>query len=346
MSLPPVSETKSPSWKQAYRMRWRRRGLLWRSWRSRHQLFALVDRTAHISQGDILLVVVLRNENIRLPHFLSHYRELGVDHFLVVDNGSEDGGAEYLSQQQDTSVWQTKSSYHVSRFGLDWLTWLQMRYAHNHWCLTVDADELLVYSGDAQHDLRDLTNWLDTRGQSGFGALMLDLYPKGPLDQQEYSAGQDPREVLGWFDDGPYRVTRQQPLGNLWVQGGVRERAFFTKHPRRSPTLNKMPLVRWNRRWAYVNSTHSLLPAGMNHLYDGPGGSEPSGVLLHTKFLPGIVSRSEIEKQRRQHFHKPQDFDHYYDCLSQAPDLWHAGSQKLMGSDQLAELGLMRTPDW
>jgi len=337
---PPISQS------DALRLRWRRQCALWRSFRARHQLQVVADRTSAIARDDILAVSVLRNEITRLPYFLEHYRRLGVAQFLVVDNDSDDGSAGYLASQPDVSLWHSAHSYHASRFGLDWLTWLQIKYAHGHWCLMVDVDELLIYSGDETHDLQALTTWLDQKGQAGFGALMLDLYPKGRLDQHDYMPGQDPREVIRWFDPVHYRAERQAPMGNLWVQGGARERVFFQDDPQRSPTLNKIPLVKWNRRYSYVNSTHSLLPPRLNMLYDGPGGVLPSGVLLHTKFLPEIVSKSATEKQRQQHFSRPAEFDHYYDKLSTAPDLWHSGSVKLHGSEPLEQLGLMRAPLW
>ncbi|MFT6459882.1 glycosyltransferase family 2 protein [Pseudophaeobacter arcticus] len=335
-----------PTWRQRYRLRLKRRQLLWRSLRSRHQLRSLVDRSDQINRGDLLGFVVLRNESARLPYFLDYYRALGVKHFLVVDNGSNDGSAEFLTDQPDVSLWQTQASYREARFGLNWSTWLQMRYGHGHWCLTVDADELLVYDGIEEHDLSDLTARLGQQGLPGFGAMMLDLYPRGALGDQPYAPGQDPLEVLNWFDAGPYRATRQSPMGNLWLQGGTRERVFFAARPERSPTLNKIPLVKWNRRYAYVNSTHSLLPPALNGLYEGPGGKQPAGVLLHTKFLPEIVSKSATEKQRQQHFHRPQEFDHYYDELSSAPDLWQEDAQKYRGPGQLCELGLMPELRW
>ena len=99
--------------------------------------------------------------------------------------------------------------------------------------------------------------------------------------------------------------------------------------------------MRWNRRYAYVNACHSILPRGLNAAYDGPGGDAPSGVLLHTKFLPDIVSRAETEKQRGQHFHTPSDFDGYYDDLRGGPDLWHAAAERYQGAAQLEALGLM-----
>ncbi|WP_441347464.1 glycosyltransferase family 2 protein [Shimia sp. MMG029] len=330
----------------AYRMRWRRRGLLWRSFRSRHQLSCRVDRTGQIAPGGVVVVMTLHNERTRLPFTLAHYRRLGVGHFLIVDNDSSDGSGDYLAEQPDVSLWQTAHSYRSARFGLDWMTWLQMRYADDRWCLMVDVDELLIYAHHDSRNLGALTAWLDAQGRRVFGAHMLDLYPKGALSEATYTPGQDPLEVLQWFDAGPYRAKRQMPLGNLWVQGGMRERVFFQGHPKRSPTLNKIPLVRWSWRYAYVNSCHSALPAALNHGYDGPGGEAPSGVLLHTKFLPEIVAKSEIEKQRQQHFHRPEKFADYYDAIAEAPDLWSPDSQKFTGWQQLEALGLMRAGDW
>ncbi|MCV2889800.1 glycosyltransferase family 2 protein [Ruegeria aquimaris] len=341
MTISPAPPLSPIGWADAYRLRWKRRRLLWRSFRSRHALRALADRTGAIRPGHVLAFTTLRNEALRLSGFLEHYRKLGVDHFLMVDNGSVDGSVETLMEQPDVSLWQTAASYRAARFGLDWLTWLQMRHAHGHWSLMVDVDELLIYADHDRCDLRALTGGLDREGREAFGAHMLDLYPKGPVGGQSFAAGDDPLAILCWFDAGPYRARRQQPLGNLWVQGGARERMFFAHDPQRSPTLNKIPLVRWNRRYAYVNSCHSVLPRQLNGAYDGPGGAAPSGVLLHTKFLPDIVSRSEIEKSRQQHFHTPADFDHYYDELAASPDFWTPASVRLIGWRQLQEMNLI-----
>lgn len=326
---------------QRLRLRRRRQGLLWRAFRSRNTLVSVQDRTDQISKGAILAFVVLRNEETRLPYFLKYYRDLGVDHFLIVDNGSEDGSRSLLEQQEDVSIWATKASYRASRFGMDWLNWLLMKFGHGHWCLTVDADELFVFPVGLGAGLQDLTRVLDQNGRAGFGALMLDMVPRGKLGRKPYAAGQDPLDVTPFFDPGPYRSERQFPLGNLWVQGGVREKCFFTDAPKRGPTLNKIPLIKWNRRWAYVISTHSILPPRGNEIYDGPSGMTPSGALLHTKFLPEIVSKSETEKQRGEHFTHPSRFDDYYDAISAQPTLWHKGCVKYEGPDQLEALGLI-----
>src|SRR6056297_1651671 len=99
-----------------------------RGLRRQVELRPLVRRTDRIKRRDILLFCTLRNERIRLPWFLDYYRRLGVAHFLFVDNGSTDGGAEYLAEQDDVSVWTTQASYKRSRFGMDWLNGLLHRF--------------------------------------------------------------------------------------------------------------------------------------------------------------------------------------------------------------------------
>ena len=333
----------------AYRLRLKRRRALWRALRARHHLRPIVDNTAQIAPETILCIVVLRNEAMRLPQFLAHYRGLGVGHFLVIDNGSDDASRSLLEAaagEGDLSLWSCEKGYRDSGFGLDWSGWLLMRYGHGHWCLTVDVDELLVYPGMAQHPLPVLTAALEQRGQKAFGALMLDLFAKGPVSAQAYAAGQDPTEVLGWFDPGPYRAQRQAPQGNLWLQGGTRDRVFFADAPERAPTLNKLPLVKWNWRYAYTNSTHALLPRWLNAEYDGPGGDHPCGVLLHTKFLPDAAARAREEQARGQHFHTPSLFQGYYDVLTSGPDLWHPEAVAYRGPEQLAQLGLCSLIEW
>lgn len=331
---------------QAYRWRLRRRYLLARAFRRRRRLRVVHNRSHLIGPESLLLFASLRNEAHRLPHFLRHYRAMGIDHFLFVDNASTDGSAEMLAAEPDVSLWQTASSYRLHRFGLDWLGWLLMRYGHNHWCLTVDADELLIYPHHDTRPLRALTEWLDRSGRRVFPAMMLELYPKGPVQAQAHAPGDDPTQILRWFDAGNYTITRQEKTKALWIQGGPRARMFFSESPRQAPTLTKLPLVRWNRRWAYLNSTHSLLPPRLNECYDQTGGEAPSGLLLHTKFLPSVVQKAAEEKARREHFGTPETFDAYYDGLMASPDFWCPQSQELTGWRHLEALGLMSRGGW
>jgi hypothetical protein len=258
-----------------YGLRVRRKYLLARALRRRHQLRAVADRTAGLAAQPILLFSTMRNERLRLPYFLSYYRRLGIDHFLIVDNASDDGTREYLADQPDVSVWTTSAGYRQSRFGMDWMMHLLRRHGHNRWCLTVDVDEFLVYPYCESRPLRALTDWLDSGDTRSFSAMMLDMYPKGAMHEQPYREGQNPFEIAQYFDSGNYTISRNALYRNLWVQGGPRARLFFPDRPKHAPAMNKTPLVRWDRSFAYVSSTHMMLPRRLNLTYDDQGGNVP-----------------------------------------------------------------------
>ncbi|MDQ2094271.1 glycosyltransferase family 2 protein [Rhodalgimonas zhirmunskyi] len=331
---------------QSYRLRLQRKRWLIRAFRKRRELRAIADRTDQIRRDDILLFSTQRNEKIRLPYFLQYYRDMGVNHFLIVDNDSDDGSLEYLMKQSDVSVWYTSKSYKRSRFGVDWLNWLQYKYAPGHWALTVDPDEFLIYPFCDTRPLRALTDWLDASSIKSFSAMLLDMYPKGRIDQQPYREGQDPIEITSWFDAGNYSIQRNGRFGNLWIQGGPRSRMFFRDTPEAAPALNKVPLVKWEKKYAYVSSTHMILPRGLNLVYDEWGGEKASGVLLHTKFLDTFTQKANEELERKQHYAASIEYKAYAESLRENPDLWCKWSEKYINWRQLEILGLMSKGNW
>ena len=332
--------------RKSYALRWRRRRLIWRALRSRARLVPLADRSAAIAPGDVLCFVTLRNERARLAYFLDYYRAQGVGHFLIVDNGSDDGSADYLATQPDVSLWQTGASYREARFGMDWITALQRRHGHGHWCLTVDADEFFVYPFCDSRPLRALTDWLDSSGVRSFSAMLLDMYPRDEIGAEPLAEGQNPFEVAAWFDSANYMISRNSEYYNLWIQGGPRARAFFPDAPGEAPALNKIPLVKWDRRYAYVHSTHMLLPRGLNLAYAADGGEKASGVLLHAKFLPTLREKAEEEARRNQHYAGGREYAAYRASLAKGVTLWTEWSERYINWRQLEILGLMSKGDW
>lgn len=325
----------------AYRLRWRRRRLVWRAARARGTLTPIADRTALIGPRDVVLFACMRNEALRLPHFLAHYRRLGVRHFVMVDNASTDDTPRLLSDAADVSLWHAAGSYRASRYGMDWVAGLMARHGSGRWCVVADADELLVYPGCDTADLPALAGRLTATGQWALPALMLDLYPKGPVSLADPAPGADPVPAAPWFDAGPYRQRRQWPMGNAWVQGGPRARTFYDADPDRAPTLNKFPFVHWHWRRAWVASTHVALPPRLNRVWPDPDDRRITGVLLHTKFLADAPARAREERRRGEHFARPPLHAHYYAGLAGDPVFWTPGSTRLTGWRQLVELGLM-----
>jgi hypothetical protein len=131
---------------------------------------------------------------------------LGSAHFLIVDNASDDGTPEFLADQPDVSLWTTSASYKRSRFGADWMNWLQRRHGHGHWTITVDADEFLVYPYCDTRPVQALTDWLDSSSLRAFPRCSSTCIRAGA------STG---RPTARAGPDGDHRLVRQRQLHDL-----------------------------------------------------------------------------------------------------------------------------------
>lgn len=293
--------------------------------------------------GGIFLFSTMRNEVERLPYFLAYYRNLGVDQFFVVDNGSTDGTAEFLAAQPDVSLWHTDASYKRAAFGVLWLNSLLNEFGHAHWCLVVDVDELFVYPHHETRSLSALTGWLDDGLISSFSAMLIDMYAKTPVT---CARGQNPLEVLTHFDAGNYTQRRNGRFTEQWIQGGPRQRLFFAKNPASAPALNKIPLVKWRKHFVYISSTHVLLPRSLNQVYEREGGEKICGALLHTKFLPDLAARAKEELHRGEHYDNSAEYRAYSKNESALGQMWTPQSTGYVDWQQLERLGLISLGGW
>lgn len=302
-----------------------------------------VDEAA-IREASLLLVCCARNERPRLAAFLAHYRRLGVRHFLVVDNDSTDGLAEWLAGQADCSVWHAGGSYREAAFGMDWCNHLLGRYGTGKWCLTVDPDEFLIYPHCEHRGLLNLTRHLDAIDQPALFAPLLDAYSDRPLSQTVLTEGGDPFQLCPYFDRFNLTQHPDDARRSVWVQGGVRMRRFFADHPQQAPALNKVPLVRWQRGLRYLSSTHHLnRPAFNCTLRDRP--EAVSGVLFHFKYVHLLAGKAAEELQRGQHYAGSTEYRAY----QQAGDVTLYDPQvavRYAHSRQLQELGFMQAGTW
>ena len=77
------AQERLTNWTVAYKLRSKRRRLLWRAFRKHKQLTEIKNRTTRLAPSDILLFATVRKERLRLPYFLAPYRRLGVQHFSL-----------------------------------------------------------------------------------------------------------------------------------------------------------------------------------------------------------------------------------------------------------------------
>lgn len=220
------------------------------------------------------------------------------------------------------------------------------RFGNGHWCLTVDPDELLIYPHLNTRPLCALTAWLDQQGQRSFPALLLDLFPKGSVAKAQYKLGQNPLNICRYFDAGNYQISQNNRDKNLWIQGGPRARHFFNDLPHKSPALNKIPLVKWRRGYAYTSSTHALLPSRLNAVYDRSGGQKISGALLHVKFLNTLEEKLNDALCNAEHYQESAEYRRYTDQMENSPSLFIPGAGTFKNWSQLETLGVMSRGGW
>jgi hypothetical protein len=280
----------------------------------------------------------VRNERLRLPYFLHFYREMGTKLFVIADNQSQDGTTAYLQGQPDVLLFRACGSFSESMFGISWLNALLHQFGQNRWCLTVDADELLVFPHCEQLKLRGLVRYLEARGANALPTFLLDMYSREPIGEAICQVGTPFLSVCPFFDSTGYlKQERRGPTHNVPTRGGPRYRLFWERYIREkpSPYLPKVPLVRWSKS-LYYTSNHHISNARV---------SDVTGVLLHFKFFADFPSRVEEEVGRREHFSHASQYAAYWEVISQQPDVraFYEGSVRYECSLQLMEMGLLHS---
>ncbi|WP_138733977.1 glycosyltransferase family 2 protein [Modestobacter excelsi] len=265
------------------------------------QLRPVVIRSG-LEGAHLVTAVMVKNEAHRLPALLRHYRGLGVEHFIVIDNESTDGLTELLGRCEDVSIYRAQGSFASARYGIDWLNTVLSRHCSGKWVVHVDADEFLVFDSDLP-DLPAVCSWLEDSGRQSLQALMVDMYSGKTAIENVVNDGQDPLEVCNLFDGTGYERHHHWPSATTWVKGGVRGRLFFPDRWE-GPALNKTPLVLWRRRYAYLRAAHLIWPRCVN------GGLRTAETaLLHFKFTPSSSALMVDETHRAQHTTEYRAYD-------------------------------------
>jgi hypothetical protein len=290
-----------------------------------------------LAQGEIAVISVLRNEATRLPVFFEHYTRLGVTRFFMVDNDSDDGSHEILMAEPMADVFYTTTPYKQGQMGVYWYNGLARAYCRDHWTVTADADELLVYDGMEKHNLHDLGEWLDNNQFDRLFALMVDVYPSGNI-------GRGPRsveEILTtdcWFDEFGYELERE--ISGLLITGGVRHR-LFNQGPEAHPYwLSKYPFFRMGPDTTIFDA-HFLWPYN-----EDPAG--PMSALIHLKLMDDFVQRSKRARDELQHVHDSNIYRIISDRMAENPEMaaYNKDSCRYTGPESLVEHRMITPIGW
>lgn len=267
------------------------------------ELLSPASRLRELAGAPVVVVAVARNEIVLMPHFLAHYRRLGVSHFVLVDNLSDDGTREYLQAQPDVVLYSADTEYRHSHFGVAWQQAVLGAHALGKWVVLADIDEFLVYGGCEQ---LPIAAWLQRQEAAGHDAvltLMVDMYPQGDLAEADFER-QTPFAAAPCFDREP--VLRWE-LGSGCFSNGptylsaLRHRVIPDSAPNLY-TSQKVAVLRY-RPWIRLSE-------GLHYASNIRMATERAA-FCHFKYHAGFKAKVHAEIARRQHFNGAEEYRKY-----------------------------------
>ncbi len=186
------------------------------------------------------LLALLKNELYFLPAFLSHYRRLGIQRFVFLNDNSDDGSVEYLLDQSDTVLVESDRSYgdpvsipsslpqitRSLRMMVLWRSIMHDMFADESWALQVDIDEFVHLPDGAT--FQDVVARLERENVTAAWGVMLDMYPSDihALRQQGHERYLD--LSAAWYFDGEQHLQLRRRGRPRTVHPGARARLYHT----------------------------------------------------------------------------------------------------------------------
>jgi hypothetical protein len=263
----------------------------------------------------VLLIAVARNERVLAPHFLEHYRSLGVRAFVFIDNLSDDGTREFLAAQPDVVLYSADTEYRHSHYGVSWQQAVLGAHALGKWVVLADLDEFLVYPGCEQQPIGEWLAGLEAGGHDAARVMMVDMYPEGAMDDADFTR-QAPFEAAPCFD--------RRPLTHWALGSGSYSNAptylSALRHrliPDSAPNLYTSQKIAVFRYQPWVR-----LAEGLHYASNLQPAPEPVW-FAHFKYHAGFRRKVLTEVARKQHFNGAEEYRKYASMLAEAAGSLH-----------------------
>jgi hypothetical protein len=275
---------------------------------------------AAIAAAKRLLICCIGPRTKELAVFASHYRGMGVQHMLFIDCSGCAEVSDYITKQEDCSIWTTSLGFRDSGYGRRFYNTLLQHFCIGKWTFCVDIDELFAFPYMETRSLPDLIGQLDDCERQTLWALSVEIYGSGTLLETDLGSPD-----LRYFDPSGY----YQSYGNngqMEVRGGPRSRLLdlrqkgmslpidqfpseenldrypeFAKgliHPAefyRAPSLHKLPLVKPDEVFFYNYRQRDVMDKKMN--WPHKWHPCPTGVLLtykyHKQFCESLLQNND-----------------------------------------------------
>lgn len=280
-----------------------------RGYSNQLELLTQLNDCIRLSSEDFFVVSVLRNELLMLPHFLDHYRSIGVKAFIMVDNLSDDGSREYIMEQPDVILYSADTEYNKSHYGVVWQQAILGNHGLNKWALIADMDELLVFQ-DMEH--QQLTTYLAQINETGYDCIranMIDMYPSGDLHDADFTMGK-PFDLAPYFDQDAIKschISHGIYSNHVAKVSGLRHR-LNTDAPVDAYTSQKYPLIKYKPWMVFSEGLHDAkgMKVAPDPIY-----------FAHFKYHAGFKEKALIEIERGQHYCNAIEYTRYLSLLAE-----------------------------
>lgn len=279
-----------------------------------------------------MLSGIMYNELYFLPKFLEHYRKLGIEKFILLDDGSTDGSLEFAAKQPDVMI--VKSDF---RFGekaphpsngkmvnayIAWRQALMVEYAQNQWSMHLDLDEFVhLPKGQSFNQLNEMMT--DSKANILWGA-MLDMYPKTWVDISDTNLTIDD---IDWYFDGRQHLKPTKFSTPPMVYSGSRSRLCqqfgisqskekLYKKIIRKLLGNPYPRMGIQRKPIAIN-WHNGMVFKNSHRIKHAKHDKKILPIAHYKYTPNFVERVEYAISSGAHFNASKGYKELRDLRTE-----------------------------
>ncbi len=272
-----------PYWRRVSRMKIRSRVL-----DDMRHLQPLNVNNAAIAAAKRLLICCIGPRTNELPVFMRHYRGMGVEHMLFIDCSGCAKASEFLTQQEDCSIWTTSLGFKESAYGRRFYNTLLHSFCIGKWTFCVDVDELFVFPYMETRSMQDLTGQLDDCDRKTLWALGIEIYGSGPLLKTELGS-----KDLRYFDPSGYYQSYGKN-GQIEVRGGPRSRLLDLRQKEKSVSIDAFPPEEIMRRYP-ESCTGLIYPA---EFYRAPSLHKLPLVKPDVEFFYNFRQRDVMDKKK------------------------------------------------
>jgi len=308
-----------------------------------HDLIDSLSPVAHAPDSDALTVFgIVHNEMFFLPAFLNHYRRLGAQQFLILDDHSDDGSRDYLIEQPDCVVLHSKYRFgdtlpalantpwnKTTRAGVVFKTIIPQKYLGGKYAVYADADEFLILPPEIS-SLGNLVRFMSTEGITSLLASLIDFYPAKLSDlfiPREPASFEDLIEAYPYFDAKPLVRPVSGGSPEIMHENNASRRLFSHYKIKKPPEfidflppqiINllplkiakggelKTPIVHWDSGRILLNSHKTNVPPETNHLI----------AFAHFKFTFDMPRRIDFAITSKAYGRKSLKYSNYAQLLA------------------------------